>query len=332
MRKTALAELKTAVPITTVARAIGLDLFRRGKYMVTYCPFHNDQDGKNPNMVLYTDGHYKCYRGGCGAYGDSVDLVQGTLGIKLTDAAELVASLAGWSPADLESKPMPGQSYALPPLSQEEFDHYISRCQSTLNRTHKAVTYLHERGLTDTTIARFRLGYDDGSCLTKQIRTTDENILYAPYKDRIIIPVLDQEGKAIYFAGRRLHENTKGPKYKNAPGHMPGPFNYRPLPAVILVEGPIDAITLEQAGIPAISGFGTESVRSAWADLLTNTHVTILFDNDEPGQEAATKVAKMLAKQGIHGYIKKIPREFHDINEFYCKDPAGFRRLFVKGK
>ena len=78
----AIKQIATSVDISDVARYLGLDVNRAG-YIC--CPLHLE---KTPSCKLYDDGMFHCF--GCGAHGDSIDLVSAVRGCsKAKAAAEL---------------------------------------------------------------------------------------------------------------------------------------------------------------------------------------------------------------------------------------------------
>jgi hypothetical protein len=65
-----------------------------------------------------------------------------------------------------------------------------------------------------------------------------------------------------------------------------------------LVESPLDAVRMFQAGVPAVASFGAE-VSNAQIELLARhcSEVYVALDNDEPGQKAAERVLKQLRRR-----------------------------------
>jgi DNA primase len=153
-----------------------------------------------------------------------------------------------------------------------------------------ALQYLtNERGLTESTIKHFKLGYvadplpiDRGTA-----------------QGRLAIPHRTLNGyRTIRF--RALGETPKGvPKYWQPAGTTVGVFGVEtlatPASQVIVTEGEIDAITLWQAGYPAIGFPGAQSIKPYQEYLFEGfERVIICGDGDEAGQAFTNKLANMV--------------------------------------
>lgn len=69
------------------------------------------------------------------------------------------------------------------------------------------------------------------------------------------------------------------------------------LPALLVTEAPLDALSLAEAGYPAVAVCGTEA--SAWMHRASAfRRVLLAFDADEAGDRAADKIAPHLASFG----------------------------------
>jgi hypothetical protein len=69
-KKEQLLELRQQLDLRVIIAETIVPKFTRGKSWKFPCPFH--QDGRTPNLYVYTDG-YQCYAGGCGANGTVFD-------------------------------------------------------------------------------------------------------------------------------------------------------------------------------------------------------------------------------------------------------------------
>ena len=172
----------------------------------------------------------------------------------------------------------------------------------------RAREYLAGRGLSDETLRRFRIGFapDSGFLLRDRLRgMADEGLLrlsglmswkqednpsnnpagaagasagnitslYSKFRNRVMFPICNEQGKVIAFTGRTLDSNEKsGPKYLNSPEtpiYSKGRvlFNVdkakeaiRHLGYAILVEGNIDCISVFTVGFQnVIATSGTAS-------------------------------------------------------------------------
>jgi len=121
-----------------------------------------------------------------------------------------------------------------------------------------------------------------------------------PFTGRISFPIKDLTGRIVAF-NCRTQSPTDVPKYLIHPPKalLPlYPARVRPIKGrVILVEGIFDMLNLHDKGLEnAVCCFGTRNIDVDKLKLLKMQGVSavdILFDPDEAGQEAATRVAEL---------------------------------------
>ena len=77
-----LSERIKSIDIVPVAESIGVELRKQGSRHVGLCPIHSEKFGS----FTIKDNRFSCY--GCGAYGDTVDLIQQYYGISFLDACK----------------------------------------------------------------------------------------------------------------------------------------------------------------------------------------------------------------------------------------------------
>jgi len=144
-----------------------------------------------------------------------------------------------------------------------------------------AMAYLlEERGFTQETIEKFKLGFKDGSITIPYFRDG----LCLNIKSR---PVKPNNG-AKYFREEDcrsiLYNLDNGGKYKGS---------------VILTEGEFDTIAYGQMGFPNVVSVpnGAEAFLDEWTDDLEQfNEVYISFDMDEAGRKGAERVAEKLGR------------------------------------
>lgn len=279
----------------TLSEWIGrrVKLTRAGREFKGCCPFHRE---KTPSFYVNDDKQFfHCF--GCGAHGDVVGFAMRHGNLSFPEAVEALASEAG-----LEVPRASAQEVA---RARAERDLYAVVEEATLffedmlgraaNRD--ALDYLKGRGLTDQTIAAFRLGFAPGDwgalrahLLKKGISdaqmleagvlhvSTRGDAPYAFFRDRIVFPVADRRGRVVAFGGRVMPDHLrppsrsghKPPKYINSsetPLFHKGRTLYG-LPQarqaagdgapLIVVEGYLDVIACHQAGFRgAVAPLGT---------------------------------------------------------------------------
>ena len=215
---------------------------------------------------------------------------------------------SGQPPHGFAVLPAPGKAAKLPPLLEPV--EVIKAALDAEAQTGMARAYFKTRGFTDATIDRFNIGYNPAFCLAK----TNEQ--------RAIIPYPDDE----YYTARRLSMagDTDGKKYLYPPILKKRAFNAPALKGgakiVYIVEGQLDAMTIEQEGGAGIGCNEPQQMLDALnmaGDALTAETFVIIPDNDENGA-GAEKAEKMLAamrKDGRNAYIRKLPDDVHDCND-----------------
>ena len=147
------------------------------------------------------------------------------------------------------------------------------------------------------------------------------------YNGRIVFPIRDITGKVGAFNGRHM-TMTEIPKYLIYPPQAKLPLypsNVTPVKGkVILVEGIFDMINLWDKGLQnAICCFGTKNIDKEKLSILKMqgiSGVDIMFDGDNPGQEAAEDLKVMSESVGL------IPR---NINLGQNIDPGGLAQAKV---
>lgn len=140
---------------------------------------------------------------------------------------------------------------------------------------------LLERGLTEETIAHFRLGYVADPYQGEEM-----------YKGRISIPYTTISGVvAIRYRMVELSEK----KFLSQSGCSPRPYNVDCLkraPFIIITEGEPDTWICHQMGFPSVGIPGVETWESVWARLLRFRRVVMFADGDDPGKRLAAIIKK----------------------------------------
>lgn len=186
-----------------------------------------------------------------------------------------------------------------------------------------AVEYLHTRNISNETADRWQLGYAPNSwdALTTTLATqglSDDILLqagvsarsrngrlYDRMRNRVVFPIHDERGIPRGFAGRLLEGD--GPKYLNTPetdlyqkrSLLYGlHFARQPIieaGSVVVVEGYIDTIAADQAGIANVVATAGTSLTVEHLETLNRIAdtITLTFDGDAAGLEATTRVAAL---------------------------------------
>ena len=192
-------------------------------------------------------------------------------------------------------------------LIEEVSLHY----QQQLKQSPAAISFLKGRGLNGQIAKKFEIGFAPAGWdnLLKKFRNQSDELFelgllvkkdngqyYDRFRERVIFPIKDKQGRAIAFSGRVLDDSK--PKYINSPESIL--FSKRnELYAqqflnggrVVVVEGQMDVVALTQFGINnVVAGLGTAITESQIEYLYKNTEVIVFcFDGDAAGLNAAWK-------------------------------------------
>lgn len=190
-------------------------------------------------------------------------------------------------------------------------------------RSTAVIDWLKSRGLTEQTIAAFRIA-----------ERTIDGAVYAvfPY----LKPV--DGGLELVNAKSRAIANKKD--MRQAPGAQPCLFGWHLVPprarSVLVCEGEIDAMTWHQigCGVAALSvnaGAGNHQwIESDWEQLQAFDTIYLSYDGDEPGQKGAAEVAQRLGNDRCR--IVRLPAK--DANEFLADGgtPEQFAAALAQAK
>jgi DNA primase len=309
------------------------------------CPFHQ---GKDPNFSVSPRGAYHCFV--CHEKGDVFSFVQKRLGLDFVEAVKYVGGKSGVEVKEVSRDKGAG------PDPREKFWEINAAAVEFFTRTlwetaegAAARSYLESRNLTHEMADRFSLGYAsrDPEALRSHLATLgfdddrqrDAGLLHQRegeaqlrprFRNRLMFPIYDPQGRAIAFGGRII--GTGEPKYLNSAetavfvkgGTLYG-LNWaknsiRRDERVLLVEGYFDCLRLHLAGVEsAVAPLGT-ALTEAQAELLrkyTNT-VFLLYDSDKAGLKATFRAGDVLLRQGAKVHVVSLP-EGEDPDTFVAR-------------
>lgn len=150
---------------------------------------------------------------------------------------------------------------------------------------------------------------------------------YGDYKDRIIIPIYDNEN-IIYFQARRIYKNME-PKYKN-PYFGKGNIilnknNFDNNKYIIITEGILDAYSVGEQGTSCL-GLDLSKEYIDKISNLTNIGIIVALDYDDPGIKSVEKYYNEVLRELCNktkikyflmpNYFKK----YKDINKLKVKE------------
>lgn len=313
-----LEELKSRVrPSDLIGRHVKLK--RAGREWVGLSPFGKE---KTPSFYVNDEkGFYHDFSSG--KHGDVISFLQETQRLSFREAVEALAAEAGLElPADdPQSAAREKRRASLQDWLEAAADWFEK--QLTRPPAKEARAYLERRGLPQAEWARFRLGYAPAertalrdALVQKGAKPADlveAGLLIQPegggapydrFRDRVIFPITDGRGRVVSLGGRALNPDERA-KYLNGPDSplfhkgrvLYGLPEARKLlatgeadAALVVVEGYMDAIACQRAGVAAVAPLGT-ALTEEQMDLLWRAHPepTLCFDADAAGQRAADK-------------------------------------------
>ena len=290
------------------------------------------QTGRTPPVSIFVtrwgEQRWRCH--GCGASGSAIDLVIHIHRVDVRRAMELLASRTGLL-ADADC-PAPRRR-SRPPVERREphpgIEDYVATCAEHLwaPAAGGPARYLTEtRGLPENVLRLNRVGFDPGP---RHLDRPDG----VPRSSGIVLPVLDDDGRAVFTQTRRLGPRITGPRYLNcATRAAPNPrlAIYRSLGAstgpVVICEGAIDALTAAAAGCRSVALLGSTVADTRVADRIARFHadgVVIAFDADEAGDRGAAELARLLRTRGVCAVRLRPPEQVSDLNDWSRAFSAG---------
>jgi DNA primase len=312
-----LDEIKSRIDIVDFVGET-VKLRRAGKNYSGLCPFHNE---KTPSFIVSPDRQtWRCF-GQCGEGGDIFKFVMKKEGWDFKEALRFLAERAGVKLETYKAeKPEEKEAHErLRTLLEEAGTFYRYHLSTSTGKF--ALDYIHEkRHLTDTTIEIFGLGYApqgwDNTLkhfsekgYTNQellavglISQRDSGSFIDRFRNRLMIPIRDENGKMTGFGARILDPNDV-PKFMNSPetplfskSHLLYGLDRarKPIRAAnlaIIVEGYLDVIALHQAGFEnVVSPMGTSLTEDQLRLLKKFTRsITLALDPDAAGQKAVLR-------------------------------------------
>ena len=352
------AEIKSKLPIVEVIGE-SVPLRRAGTAYKGLCPFHNE---KTPSFVVSPDREtWHCF--GCGEGGDIFTFLMRRDGIDFREALSRLAEKAGVVLSERTAAEDRRRKRLRDALEAAIAWYREVLLQARL--AEPARRYLAERGLTETTLEAFSIGYAPATydALTRRLVargfSNDELIgagLASPsnrggvvdrFRGRIIVPIRDASGRATGLGGR-LMPGAEGPKYLNSPS---GPLfdksrtlfgierakaAIRKEKLAVIVEGYTDVMAAHQAGFSnVVASLGTAltggqvELANRYADA-----VALAYDVDLAG-EAATQRG-LLEELGPGQSVSKIRvvriPGAKDPDELIRSDPAAWRQAVAEAK
>lgn len=336
------------------------------------CPFHKE---KTPSFsVNPAKGIYKCF--GCGEGGDTLSYLLKTRGITFKELIKELAGEFGLELPDTFSSGKNKDSREQMTKASSKAAEYYQHSLFATSGGEKALSYLNNRNIDEKIIKRYVLGYasNDQSELYNALKEQFSNDILEKsglilktqkggyvdrFRNRIIIPIHDENGDIVAFGARALEEG-QNPKYLNSSDSLI--YNKSKLlyglyfakdaikqtDSIILMEGYFDVISAQAHGIEnCVASCGT-SLTAEHIKLISrytkSRKIYLAFDTDSAGIKAANRGAEVIKEaftglgNTISGNIKQFDVNLMDVanDKYACeirvitppegKDPDEFIR------
>ncbi len=296
-----------------------VELKKAGANYKAPCPFH---DEKTASFVVSPQKQiYHCF--GCGAGGDSIKFTMEYEKLNYPEALEKLASNYNFTLSYTDNKHNKPRSQLMDKLNEWYQNLLISK--------QTALAYVKERGIYESSIEKFGIGYAPDSNATigyikSQLFSMNEAVEmgvvgfdggrnFARFIERITFPIHSANGSIVGFGGRTITGHQA--KYVNSPetpffnksrilyAYHHAKQTLHKTKEIIITEGYLDVIMLHQAGFTnAVATLGTA---------LTVEHLPLLrkgepkvimaYDGDKAGRAAALKASKLLSAGGFNGGV-----------------------------
>ena len=316
-----------------------IPLVKKGKNFFCICPFHDDT---NPSMSVSREKQiYTCFT--CHATGNVFTFLMNYDKMSFPEALKYLGDKVGVDTKGVKLEKTESKFHKFYEMYDLTSKYYQNNLLSSYGEA--ARKYLSTRGLNKDIIKKFGIGLSlpNNNDLTellvkKKYDISDLNKYglsvnnYDIYKDRIMFPLFDINGKVIGFSGR-IYKDIDEAKYintKETPIFIKGEqlYNYhiakesvRTSKYLIIMEGFMDVIRASTIGIDnCIALMGTALTREQMKLIkrLSN-NITLCLDGDKPGQTAAYKIGEEFLKEGIEVKVVTLPNN-DDPDSFILKE------------
>jgi DNA primase len=270
-----------------------------GPYLRGRCPLPTHRSRSSaPSFIVNTQKNaWICHSSSCGgtpaghAGGNVLDFVAAMencslrkAAIKLQERFSVITSLGAQRATlirSIEPRSPMVRSSSTPPLGCDS-NKPLAFTLTNIDHTHP---YLDSRGIDRETVMQFGIGFYRGAGLMQQ---------------RIVIPVHDENGALVAYAGRALEGSAMRYRFPRSFRKSLVLYNlHRAIGygrAVVIVEGFFDCFKLHQAELPCVVALMGSSL-STYQEALLQEHfceATLMLDGDIAGRNATEKIASQL--------------------------------------
>jgi DNA primase len=306
--------------VELIGRSVPLK--RAGSSYRGLCPFHSE---KTPSFYVRPQTQtWHCF--GCGKSGTAFDWLMEREQLEFGEALRSLATIAGITIPERASPEAEDHARRLYTILERAQRYYEGLLWGTAGA--RARDYLARRGLTEETVKAFGMGYapsgngllgylePDGFAEQELqaagvIGIADDGRQFDFFRDRVLFPIRDGQGRTIAFGGRSLDDGVQ-PKYLNSRDtllfHKQETLFALDLARkqlarerqVVIVEGYMDAAMAHQHGYRNVVATLGTAITDRHLRLLRRhvDEIVLALDPDAAGQ-AATWRALQVADQSL---------------------------------
>ena len=236
----------------------------------------------------------------------------------------------------------------------------LSYFEEIYSKNDRIKKYLIDRGLSESTIQNFSLGYSNDSqnefYRSASNKGYSDNFLEETglvlstadkkidrFRGRIIFPIKSIAGRIVGFGGRIVDSTKKIAKYINSPESkiynksktLYGIYESKQFivrdDVCLLVEGYMDVIQLHEHGIKNVLASSGTSLTKDQIILIKRltSNIIILFDGDQAGLSASLRSIDMILEEGLNVKICSFP-DGEDPDSFVKKNKKDFMLDYVE--
>jgi len=331
-------------------------LEKKGRNYTGACPFHQERD---PSFTVSSEKQmFYCF--GCQAGGSAFKFLMLIEGLTFVESVRRLANRAGVYLPDPErsgdDKKAAREERAWKANAEagDFYHHYLLNSPEAK----PAREYLAGRGLSQEAINTFKIGYAPAAWdfLTAYMKKAgygaeeiietglavgDRNRVFDRFRNRIIFPVANAQGKVVAFGGRILGPSDNQPKYLNTPetpffnksrilfGLHLARQAVRQAGYAVIMEGYMDVATAHQFGVcNVMASMGTSLTADQGKLLLRYTRdIYIAYDADSAGMKAAARGLDILQQLGCRLKVISMPRDTDPDDFIRAKGAKGWNKL-----
>lgn len=329
-----------------------VNLQKAGRLYKGLCPFHEDH---RPSFSVNPEKQsWKCWP--CGLGGDVYTFIMKKERLDFREALEFLAKRAGIELKRFQSAgPSRSEQYDALSWVTERFNAALFFASNQ-----RALNYItEERHLAPETLERYQLGYAPNSWdwlsnqalkerkLIQQLESLKvcglrkDGSLYDCFRDRIIFPIRDVQGRVVAFGGRLLPDSpTTGDaaKYYNSADsslfkksqHLYGLDIARSAAErtgyLAVVEGYMDVLMAHQSGIlHVVATLGTALNENHIAQLKRYvSRVVLVFDSDAGGKGGVERALGHFVQSEMELSIASLPSGMDPCDFLIAEGPQAF--------